>query len=198
MNKLLQHKFWWLFLLLLFAIVIAVSSFIHYRIDLTQEKRFTLSSSTKTLLKNIDTTISIKVFLTGDLPADYKKLSIATQDLLREFSDLSNNNITVSFETPGKDVNDSLKTQLYDSLTRAGVVFERNEDVNETNNKLTNQLIIPSALIYYKQQPPAAVDLRSSRTVFKNFNVVNEEPQPDKEATRNAAEALLEFKFANA
>ncbi len=198
MNKLLQHKFWWLFLILLFAIVIAVSSFIHYRIDLTQEKRFTLSASTKKLLQNIDTTINIKVFLTGDLPADYKKLSIATQDLLREFSDLSNNNIKVSFETPGKDLNDSLKTQLYDSLSHAGVVFERNEDVNETANKSTAQIIIPSALIYYKQQPPAAIDLRSSRTVFKNYNVINEEPQPDKEATRNAAEALLEFKLANA
>ncbi len=49
-----------------------------------------------------------------------------------------------------------------------------------------------------KTNQPVAIDLRSSRTVFKNYNVVNEEPQQDKEATRNAAEALLEFKFANA
>ncbi len=141
---------------------------------------------------------NINVFLTGDLPADYKKLSIATQDLLREFSDLSSNNVKVSFETPGEGLPDSLKMQLYDSLARLGVVFERNEDISETGNKSTNQLIIPSALVYYKQQKPYAIDLRSSRTVFKNFNVVNDEPQPDKEATRNAAEALLEFKFANA
>jgi len=40
--------------------------------------------------------------------------------------------------------------------------------------------------------------LRSGRTVFKNYNVVDEDPQPDKEATLNAAEALLEYKFANA
>ncbi len=198
MNKLLQHKFWWLFIALAFASIILISSFIHYRIDLTQEKRFTLSNSTKKLLQNVDTTINIKVFLTGDLPADYKKLSIAAQDLLREFSDLSNSNIKVSFETPGEGLNDSLKLQLYDSLSRAGVVFERNEDISESDNKSTSQLIIPSALVYYKQQPPYAIDLRSSRTVFKNFNVINEEPQPDKEATRNAAEALLAFKFANA
>ena len=197
MNKLLQHKLWWLFIAGLFTIIIILSSFIHYRIDLTQEKRFTLSTSTKKLLQTVDTTINIKVFLTGDLPADYKKLSLATQDLLREFADI-NNNIKVNFETPGEGLNDSLKLQLYDSLSRGGVQFERNEDVNESNNKSTAQLIIPSALLYYKQQPPVAIDLRSSRTVFKNFNVVNEEPQPDKEATRNAAEALLEFKFANA
>ena len=34
--------------------------------------------------------------------------------------------------------------------------------------------------------------------MFKNFNVVNDVPQPDEEATLNAAEALLEYKFANA
>ncbi len=198
MNKLLQHKFWWLFIVFVFAAIAVLSSFIHYRIDLTQEKRFTLSASTQKILTNIDTTINIKVFLTGDLPADYKKLSLATQDLLREFSNLSNHNIKVSFEVPGEGLNDSLKIQLYDSLTRTGVVFERNEDISGTDNKSTSQLIIPSALIYYKQQPPVAIDLRSSRTIFKNFNVVNEEPQPDKEATRNAAEGLLEFKFANA
>ncbi len=185
-------------LALLFAVVIAISSFIHYRIDLTQEKRFTLSASTKKLLENVDTTVNIKVFLTGDLPADYKKLSIATQDLLREFNDLSHNNIKLSFETPGEGLNDSLKLQLYDSLSRAGVQFERNEAISASDNKSTNQLLIPSALVYYKNQPPVAIDLRSSRTIFKNYNVLNEEPQPDKEATRNAAEALLEFKFANA
>ncbi len=198
MNRLLTGKLWWVLIAVIFVTVVFVSSFIHYRIDLTAEKRFTLSSSTQTLLKNIDTTVTIKVFLTGDLPADYKKLSIATQDLLREFSDLSNNNIKVSFETPGSGLDDSAKAQLYDSLARMGVQFEQSEDVSESNTKQTNQLIIPSALVYYKNQVPYAIDLRSSRTIFKNYNVVNEEPQPDKEATRNAAEALLEFKFANA
>src|SRR3954471_3313332 len=197
MNRILQHKYWWLIVIVFFAAIVYLSSFIYYRIDLTAEKRFTLSPSTKRLLENVDSTINIKVFLNGNLPADYKKLSIGVQDLLREFKDI-NNKIEVSFETPGGGLPDSAKVQLYDSLAHLGVVFERNEDVSATDNKATNQLIIPSALVYYKQQRPFAIDLRSSRTVFKNFNVINEEPQPDKEATRNAAEALLEFKFANA
>ncbi len=198
MNKRLSGKLWWVIIIALFAVVVFASSLVHYRIDLTAEKRFTLSPSTEKLLDSLDSPITIKVFLTGELPADYKKLSLATQDLLREFSDLSHHNIKVSFETPGEGLNDSLKAQLYDSLNRIGVAFERNEDISEADNKSTNQLIVPSALVYYEQKPPVAIDLRSSRTVFKNYNVINEEPQPDKEATRNAAEALLEFKFAGA
>ena len=85
-------------MLVLFVGITYVSYLFSYRIDLTSEKRFTLSTSTKKLLKNLDTTITIKIFLTGDLPADYKKLSIATKDLLTEFRELSHNAIKISFE----------------------------------------------------------------------------------------------------
>src|SRR3954454_1938854 len=197
-NRSLQNKYWWLITLILFPVITYVSSLFRYRIDLTAEKRFSLTTATKKLLHNLDSTVNIKVFLTGDLPADYKKLSIATDDLLSEFKDLSNNKIEVSFEKLGEGLPDSVKAQLYDSLANKGVVFEQTENISSQNNKATNQLIIPSAMVYYKNHPPFVIDLRSSKKVFKNFNVINEVPQEDKEATLNAAEALLEFKFANA
>lgn len=198
MNKILQHKYWWVAILLLFPATTYVSSLFRYRIDLTAEKRFSLTDPTKDLLHNLDSTINIQVFLTGDLPADYKKLSIATQDLLNEFRDLSNNRIQIRYENPGEGLDDSSKAYLYDSLSRLGVVFEQTQDVSSSSDKATNQLIIPSALVTYSNRKPFAIDLRSSRKVFKHFNVVNDIPQEDKEATLNAAEALLEFKFANA
>ena len=198
MKKIINHKYWWVAIVVLFAAITYISTLFNYRLDLTAEKRFSLSNSTKTLLKDIDTVINIKVFLTGELPSDYKKLNIATNDLLSEFKDLSSNFIRVSFEKPGEGLPDSSRMQLYDSLARLGVVFERNEEVSGTDNKATQQIIIPAALVYYKNRKPFAVDLRSSRKVFKNFNVVNDIPQEDKEATLNSAEALLEFKFANA
>lgn len=188
----------WLVLLVVLIAVIYASTLLRYRIDLTAEKRFSLNQSTKKLLANIDSTVNITVFLTGDLPADYKKLSIATNDLLSEFRDLSDNNIRFHFERPGENLNDSDKTSLYDSLQKLGVVFEQNNDISSANEKATQQLIIPSAIVQYANYQPVAVDLRSSRTVFKNYNVVNDEPQEDKEATLNSAEALLEYKFANA
>lgn len=192
-----SKKYAWLLLLIVLLAVIYVSTLFRYQIDLTAEKRFSLNQSTKKLLNNLDSTINITVFLTGDLPADYKKLSIATNDLLSEFREISHNNIHFHFEKPGKNLNDSDKNNLYDSLQRLGVVFEQNSDAS-TNEKATQQLIIPSAIIEYDNYKPVAIDLRSSRTVFKNYNVVNDEPQEDKEATLNAAEALLEYKFANA
>src|SRR6478609_1295050 len=196
-NKYLRLNQWAVLLTVLLVLIFA-STLLRYKVDLTAEKRFSLNQSTKKLLTNIDSTVNITVFLTGDLPADYKKLSIATNDLLSEFRDLSDNHIRFHFEKPGENLPDSERQHLYDSLRQLGVVFEQNSDVASGNEKSVQQLIIPSAIIQYGSYRPVAVDLRSGRTVFKNYNVVNEDPQPDKEATLNAAESLLEYKFANA
>jgi gliding-associated putative ABC transporter substrate-binding component GldG len=198
MLKIFRYKYWWAVVVVLFVAAVYLSNNMRYRIDLTAEKRFSISNSTKALLDDIDSAVTIKLFLTGDLPADYRKLSNSAQDLLAEFRDISHNQVTFELETPGEKLPDSAKVELYDSLAKLGVVFERSEDVSAGNTKTTDQVIIPSALVYYKNRKPFAVDLRSSRKVFDNYSVVNDEPRENKEATLNAAEALLEFKFADA
>ncbi len=200
MQKWWQHKYGIAVVTGLFLLLIYLSTVFFYRVDLTAEKRYSLTTATRTLLKDVDSVITIRVFLTGELPADYKKLSIATKDLLDEFKSISGNKVQVSFEKPGDDItNDTAKVLLYDSLARMGVVFEQSETVSSKTEKQTNQLIIPSALVSFrKDQKPIAVDLRSSRKVYKQYNVINDNPQEDIEATRNAAEALLEYKFADA
>ncbi len=199
MNRLLNNKFWWIGLVIAFALVIYLSSFVHYRADLTQEKRFSLSNSTKELLENLDSTITIQVFLTGDLSSDYRKLSIATEELLDEFKGYAGGNLHIQFEKPGEDISvDSVKLMLLDSLQRMGVVFEQKNTTVDENTDIVDQYVIPSALVSYGNRRPFVIDLRSSKTVFKSYDVINQNPEEDVEATRNAAEALLEFKFANA
>lgn len=198
MQQLLKHKYGWFGLLVILVAVIYLSANIGYRADLTADKRYSLTTPTKQLLSTLDSTIQVDVFLTGELPADYKKLSLATQELLDEFKSLSGNQLIVKFEKPGEDLsNDTARAMLYDSLASLGVIFERSEITS--SDKSTAQLIVPSALVRYGNRRPIAIDLRSSRKIFRQYNVMNDvEPLEDKEATRNAAEALLEYKFANA
>jgi ABC-2 type transport system permease protein len=198
MQKLSEYKYGVFFSTILLVAIIYLTANIGMRADLTADKRYSLTNATKQLLNNVDSVIEIDVFLTGNLPADYKKLSVATKELLEDFTSISGNLIRVKFEKPGEELNnDTAKAILYDSLARLGVVFERTEITN--TDESTSQLIIPSALVKYGNRKPIAIDLRSSRRIFKQYNVVNDvEPLEDKEATRNAAEALLEYKFANA
>ncbi len=200
MQKLLKNKYGIGVLVAGFLAIIYLSGLFFYRVDLTAEKRYSLTDATKTLLKSLDSTVTIQIFLTGDLPSDYKKLSIATKDLLDEFRSISGNHLSIQFEKPGENIQgDTAKVLFYDSLAKMGVVFEQAEILSSEEEKETNQLIIPTALVSYRSdQKPIAIDLRSSRKIYKQFNVITDNQEEDLEATRNAAEALLEYKFANA
>lgn len=218
MRRLVNNRFWWVGLILAFALVIYLSSFVHYRADLTQEKRFSLSRPTKELLENLDSTVHVELFLSGDLTADYKKLSISAQELLDEFRDRSNAKVVVTTGVPEINLsdssryrNDSIRNMTKDEwkdylefaainrLRRLGVVIDEESLGKYARKEIAfNQLVIPSALVSFGNKKPYAIDLRSSKTVFKPYDVINQNPEEDLEATRNAAEALLEFKFANA
>lgn len=187
-----------LYLLGVCIALVILSAFWNLKLDLTQEKRYSLTAPTKNILSTLNEPIEIKLFLTGDLPADYKKLSIATEEILDEFRSLSGGTISYQVEKPGDGLPDSAKYMIYDSLANLGLVFERAELEEIADEKKVNQLIIPSALILKKGKKPIAIDLRSSQKIYKPYNVLTQSPEEDVEATRNAAEALLEFKFINA
>jgi len=89
---------------ILILVNIAASRF-HVQADLTQDKRYTITPATASLLKNLKQPVYITVFLDGeDMPAGYKSLKEYTEELLRRFRDISDNNINYRFADPlGKD-----------------------------------------------------------------------------------------------
>lgn len=75
------------------------SYYIYKRFDVTQDKRYTLSETTKKIVDGVDSPLIIDVFLEGNFPADFKKLQNETRQLLEEFS-AYNSNITFQFVNP--------------------------------------------------------------------------------------------------
>ena len=71
----------------------------HTRIDLTQDKRYTLSEVSKKTLAKIQNPIVIDVLLKGNIPTEFKKLQTETIQLLDEYA-AANNNIIVNFVNP--------------------------------------------------------------------------------------------------
>ena len=62
-NKIWSSKFWWLFLLIIVIAVNFFASVFHSRIDLTKEKRYTLSRASKQLLRSLNEPVTIDVFI---------------------------------------------------------------------------------------------------------------------------------------
>ncbi len=71
-KKIWTSKLWLPITIVLLIGVNWLASMYHTRLDFTDEHRFTLSNSTKTLLKKLDGEVDITVLLTGDIKSEFK------------------------------------------------------------------------------------------------------------------------------
>ena len=138
--------------IILGALIICVFNFIanefYFRIDLTKEKRFTLSTSSKNLLKKLDDDLYITVFLDGDLPIEYKQLQSSTRDILNEYRLASDGRIKFDFEDilTGKDIKE--KESILKEVFQKGLQIEQPE--LRPDEAPTEKYILPSGIVFYK------------------------------------------------
>lgn len=94
----------WAIVALLLLINIA-AYFFYGQLDLTQDRRYTITPATKNMLRSLHERVEITVFLKGeDLPAAFKRLSRSTEEMLRHFRDISDNRVTYrSIDPLGSD-----------------------------------------------------------------------------------------------
>ena len=94
-----------------------VGSFLFKRFDLTTEKRYTLSESTKKLLKKLDDVVYIKVYLQGDFNPNFTRLKNETKEILDEFRAYSNNNLEYELinplDNPSKEETDKVEKEPF-------------------------------------------------------------------------------------
>jgi len=83
------------------VVVNIIASFFYNHLDLTEDKRFTLSDSSVDLIEDIDDNIFVQVLLDGDLEAGFKRLRNATGDMLTEFNSI-NANVEFDFVDPSE------------------------------------------------------------------------------------------------
>ena len=96
-----------LFLILL-VLINFVGSNAYIRADLTKQKSYSLSKASKTLVKNLDEPVSVRVFFDKNLPAQYSTVAQYVEDLLDEYKRAANKNFSVSIMDLSKEDNQTL------------------------------------------------------------------------------------------
>jgi len=81
--------------------VIAVRRFA--RLDLTQNKEYTVTKSTKAILAGLDDVVNVTVYFSKDLPPYLATLDRQVKDLLDEYKAFSGGKLRIQFEDPGTD-----------------------------------------------------------------------------------------------
>jgi gliding-associated putative ABC transporter substrate-binding component GldG len=187
MKKLFASKYWWIYLLIVLAGINYLAAQFHYRIDLTQEKRYTLSAPTKKLLRELSDQVTVTVLLEGEMPAGFRRLSNSAKELLQEFKETGKANIQYRFQRPGMDPADTTGAFSMDSLMRMGLKPTNVRVKAKEGEGEEQRYLFPGALVTYHDRVIPVDFLQSSKVT-----------DGDPFSTLNNAEALLEYKLAHA
>ena len=181
-NKNKNGKWWWIVVIAAIITVNFFASIVHKRIDLTNEKRFTISSPVKKILGNMDDVAEVTIFLKGDLPAGFKNLSTSAEELLQEFKEYSNGKISYKLVSPDEQMPGTTTTYA-DTLNSLGIVPINLKVQLKAGEQ--SQYVYPAALVQYKNKILPVNLYSGTQTVITPPEL-------------NSSEALLEYKFADA
>ncbi|MDG2139252.1 MAG: gliding motility-associated ABC transporter substrate-binding protein GldG [Flavobacteriales bacterium] len=159
-----------LFLILIIMIINIVSSYIPYKIDLTNEKRFTLSEASIDVLNRIDDKLTIKIYLKGNLPSGFQLLGSSINSFIINCKKL-NNNIDFEFIDPNKADNEEQKKSIYKQLQDQGL-YPTDLTIKKSD-ETSRRVIFPGAIIYYKEKREAVNLLENNSGLSPQININN-------------------------
>ncbi|MGB5820421.1 MAG: gliding motility-associated ABC transporter substrate-binding protein GldG, partial [Saonia sp.] len=133
--------------LIILVLVNVLGAFFYARLDLTEDKRYTLADATLNTVEELNAPLIVDVLLDGDLPAEFAKLKTETKQLLEEFS-AKNKYIKFNFVNPLEDKERTDATIA--ELQRIGLT-PTNITVQE-NGKVSQEILFPWAMVNYNNR----------------------------------------------
>lgn len=170
-------------LILITAILFILNLFLtgyFVRLDLTKEKRYTLSELTQKTADSLNSMLTVKIYLEGDFHPMIKRYRDAIKTTLLEMKARSGKYLQYQFIDPSQD------KELQKSLVQRGVrpVPVRYKG---TNNEVSEKWIFPAAVITY-QGKEQIVDLLQSDCAVNQKGV---------ECDYQKAETEIEYKLVS-
>ncbi len=118
-----------------------------FRIDLTEEKRYTIKTPTIELLRNLDDDVYIDVFLEGDLNAEFRRLRKATRETLEEFRVYSGNKVHFQFSDPLAAAGENAQQEFMTDLVSRGL--KPLNIIDSKDGQRTEKIVFPGALVSF-------------------------------------------------
>jgi ABC-2 type transport system permease protein len=138
-----------------------IASQYFFRLDLTEDKRFTISQTSKDILKDLDDVVYIRIYLTGELPSGFKRLEKSVKEMLDEFRIYGGDKIQYEFVDLMSETDPQMQSRMINQVTMRGVqptnVYEKGKEGN------VKKLIFPGALISYKRKEVPVLLLKGNK-----------------------------------
>jgi len=146
--------------------LVVLGHLLHVRWDLTEEKRYSLSEGTQSLLDRVEEPLLINVYLEGEFPAGFERLKIETRYMLEEWV-AQNSNIFFEFINPSSVEN---STEFKNQLATKGINAVQLQVQKTDGQRVLN--VFPGATMAYREKEVSAV-LLENVMVFDPAEQVN-------------------------
>lgn len=160
----------------LLALIGLASERFFVKLDLTEEKRHTLTPATLELLESLDDQVFIRCYLSGEYPAMFKRLERSVRERLDEFNDYSDGLVSYEFINPYASGDERTIGETEQALYEEGLRFTR--IAYEENGVRKFQNIWPAAVMSYKGRTIPVQLFRS------------ENPEPSDEMVNQSVNAI--------
>lgn len=177
-----ERNYWILVALVAIFLVNIAANLFYTRIDLTEDKRFTLTEASKEVVRHLDQPLVVQVLLEGTFPAEFRRLPSAVNELLRDFRKI-NSDFQYLFEDPFAGKPEDVKVRM-EEWAKVGLV-PTTLNARDSEGQTTKR-IYPYAIFNYGERQ-VAINLLEQPTTGVS---------PDVALTNSIS--LLEYKFANA
>lgn len=167
-----------------------IGSLKFFRLDLTADKRYSLSDATKELLNSFEDVVLVKVYLEGEFPADFQRLRSETRQMLDEFR-AYNKNVEYEFINPNSSDDEKVNRQVFEQLQYKGLKYYELQVQEKSGGRV--QRVFPGAIMNYGEKEvtvPLLIDQMGARPE----NQVNASVQNLEYALANAIRGLVRTK----
>lgn len=120
-------------------------SFYFFRIDLTEEKRYSIKDQTRDILQHLDDEVYIEVFLEGDLNGPFTRFQKSIRETLEEFRIYSGNKVRYVFTDPAMAAGKKAQTEFMNDLAARGI--QPTNVIDTKNGQRVEKIIFPGALV---------------------------------------------------
>ena len=141
--------------------IIQTTNTFRVRWDLTEEKRYTISDQSISILKRLKEPLTIESFMSGELPSNFRRFEKSLADLLDQLSVHAGRNLQYKFTDPSIAASAQSRNQFYRSLIDKGL-----QPTNLTytkNGERSEKLIFPGVIISYGGRQVAVSLLKGNR-----------------------------------
>lgn len=133
--------------MVLLVLINLVATRYFVRVDLTEEKRYSIKTQTRDMLKSLDDVVYIEVYLEGDLNAGFRRFQKNIRETLEEFRIYSNNKVRYTFTDPTLAMGQKARSEFMADLANRGI--QPTNVVDNKDGQRVEKIIFPGALVSY-------------------------------------------------